>query len=146
MRHELDKIDRHILGILKTTGRIPMKGLSSAVGLSRSALLTRIKRLEETGVILGYKAIVSDDENAKAIEAVLLVKVQKTPAYDVIAAIKSTEFVRSCRSVTGDVDLIVEIAASSVDELNETRDLVASVQGVLDVKTHIVLATNFKSD
>ena len=50
---KLDAIDRKILGLLRSNGRIPNNELAAAVGLSASACLRRVRLLEQSGVIQG---------------------------------------------------------------------------------------------
>lgn len=59
MRDQLDPIDRRILEILVTDARIPLTELARAVGLSKTPVAQRLKRLEESGIITGYRAILS---------------------------------------------------------------------------------------
>ena len=56
---QLDPIDRRILEILVADARIPLTELARAVGLSKTPVAQRLKRLEETGIITGYRAILS---------------------------------------------------------------------------------------
>lgn len=55
----LDPIDRRILEILVADARIPITELARAVGLSKTPVAQRLKRLEESGIITGYRAILS---------------------------------------------------------------------------------------
>ena len=59
MKDQLDAIDHRILRILVTDARIPLTELARAVGLSKTPVAQRLKRLEETGIITGYRAILS---------------------------------------------------------------------------------------
>ena len=56
---QLDPIDRRILEILVADARIPLTELARAVGLSKTPVAQRLKRLEESGIITGYRAILS---------------------------------------------------------------------------------------
>jgi Lrp/AsnC family transcriptional regulator, leucine-responsive regulatory protein len=141
----IDKIDRQILKILARYGRKPLKQLASAVGLSRSTLTTRLRRLEREGFIQGYCAILSSSISPRPNQAVLLGKLDKTPAYDIVDAIRQIDEVIQCRSVAGDIDLVLDVAADAVEALNKVRDRVSIISGVADVRTHMVLATNFRT-
>src|SRR5437879_13635967 len=55
-RNELDAVDRKILRILGTDGRASYQAIADDVGLSRPAVMERVKRLEESGHIAGYHA------------------------------------------------------------------------------------------
>lgn len=141
----LDETDRSILGILARSGREPLKRLASMVGLSRSAMTARLRRLERDGIIQGYCAVLSSAAHPRPNQAVLLVRVAKTPAYDVIDALSRVYEVVQCRSVAGDIDLVVDVAAESIAALNRVRDDISALPGVADVRTHLILATNFKT-
>ncbi|MDW4496639.1 Lrp/AsnC ligand binding domain-containing protein [Sulfitobacter sp. D35] len=56
-RADLDRLDRRILSVLAEDGRISIADLSRRIGLSKSPTQARLRRLEESGVILGYRAM-----------------------------------------------------------------------------------------
>src|SRR5439155_737567 len=56
IKTELDAVDRHILRLLASDGRASYQALADEVGLSRPAVMERVKRLEESGYITGYGA------------------------------------------------------------------------------------------
>ena len=72
-------------------------------------------------------------------------KLDKTPAYGIVDAIRQIDEVIQCRSVAGDIDLVLDVAADTVETLNRVRDQVSTIAGVSDVRTHMVLATNFRT-
>ena len=65
----MDVTDYRIIEILQKDGRISMKDLGKIVGLTSPAVSERVKRLEESGVIEGYKAIVNPDALGRVIKA-----------------------------------------------------------------------------
>ena len=65
----MDVTDYRIIEILQDDGRISMKDLGKIVGLTSPAVSERVKRLEESGVIEGYKAIVNPDSLGRVIKA-----------------------------------------------------------------------------
>jgi Lrp/AsnC family leucine-responsive transcriptional regulator len=141
----LDETDRQILKILARSGREPLKQLASAVGWSRSTLTARLRSLERDGFIQGYCAILSSSITSRPNQAVLLVKLDKTPAYDIVDVIRQIDEVIQCRSVAGDIDFILDVAADAVETLNKVRDRVSTISRVADVRTHMVRATNFRT-
>ncbi|MDG1076984.1 MAG: winged helix-turn-helix transcriptional regulator, partial [Planktotalea sp.] len=56
-RNDLDSFDHKILKIIASEGRISVTELATRIGLSKSPTQTRLKRLEENGVIKGYRAM-----------------------------------------------------------------------------------------
>ena len=65
----MDITDYKIINILQEDGRISMKDLGKIVGLTSPAVSERVKRLEESGVIQGYKAIVNPDKLGRVIKS-----------------------------------------------------------------------------
>ncbi|OQM75557.1 Lrp/AsnC family transcriptional regulator [Manganibacter manganicus] len=135
---ELDAKDRAILAILSREARIPMKALAARVGLSRSAASERVTQLERTGVIRGYRADIGQME-PNAIRAFLLITLSHTPAIDMLDTLASYSEVRRVSSISGHLDLVIEVEVPSIDRLNTMRDIMASAEAVHDLTTLIVL-------
>lgn len=133
----VDDIDRRILELLQQDASRPIKALAGAVHLSRSAVRERIARLQTTGVIRRYTIDVAPPPGA--LTAVLLVKLVRTPAPATIRRIVACPEVFRCSSLSGEIDLLVEVAASDIAAINRIRDMVADDPGVADVVTSIVL-------
>lgn len=133
----LDDKDRKILEMLRGDARLSLKALAAAVGLARSSLRDRLSRLEADGVIRGYHAAIDDGDQTVA--AYLFVRLRQTPAPDFIALLRRMPGVRSCTSLTGEIDLLVEIAAATTEQLNALRDRISSQPAVADLTTSIVL-------
>jgi len=136
----LDDKDRRILDLLRQDARLPLKTLAARVGLARSSLRDRLSRLEADGIIRGYRAEIAAP--ASGVSACLFVRLKRTPALDLIETLRTTPGVRSCVSLTGDVDLLIELSASSTEELNAIRDRISAHESVADLTTSIVLNRN----
>lgn len=135
---KLDARDREILGILSKEARIPLKMLAGRIGLSRSATSERVAQLEKAGVIRGYRADIGQMGEG-LVCAFLLVTLVRTPSLGILDELARYPEVRRVSSVSGQLDLVVEVEVPSIDRLNTLRDLVASHQGVDDLTTAIVL-------
>lgn len=135
---QLDAKDRDILAILSREARIPLKTLAARVGLSRSAATERVAALEKSGVIRGYRADIGQMEK-DVIRAFLLVSLTRTPSIGVLDMLAGHSEVRRVSSISGQLDLIVEVEVSSIDRLNTLRDLIAGQGNVQDLTTLIVL-------
>jgi DNA-binding Lrp family transcriptional regulator len=134
----MDDIDLQILHLLQQDARLPLKTIAGHVGLARSSVRERISKLEAAQVIRGYRAHVADAADG-GIRAFLLVRLQRTPAPDVIRHITALPGARRCYSVSGDIDLVVELGVATMHELNERRDTVARLAGVADLTTVPIL-------
>ncbi|CAM2172662.1 HTH asnC-type domain-containing protein [Paraburkholderia sacchari] len=135
---ELDATDREILTVLSKDARIALKALAARIGLSRSATSERVANLERSGVIRGYRADIGEI-NPNVIRAILMVSLKRTPANQLLDLLAEQPEVRRVSSVSGELDLIVEIEAGNIDGLNRVRDWVANYETVDDLTTSIVL-------
>lgn len=135
---ELDAKDRNILSILSKEARIPLKALAGRIGLSRSATSERVAHLEKIGVIRGYRADIGQMDKG-LVSAFLLVTLVRTPSIGILDQLARFPQVRRVSSVSGQLDLIVEVETSSIDSLNSLRDSIAGHDGVEDLTTSIVL-------
>ncbi|MEM1427912.1 MAG: Lrp/AsnC family transcriptional regulator [Pseudomonadota bacterium] len=113
----LDSIDRHILAVLASDGRISMTGLGQRVGLSKTPVTARVKRLEGLGVIAGYRAELSAARLGLEHVAFLEVKLSDTReqclrAFN--AAIREIPEVEACHMVAGGFDYLVKVRTRDV--------------------------------
>lgn len=136
----LDDKDRQILELLRADARLPLKTLAARIGLARSTLRDRLSRLEADGIIRGYHAEVA--YGGPTVSAYLFVRLKSTPAPGLITVLRRMPEVKSCTSLTGDIDLLVEVAAPTTDRVNALRDRISSHETVADLTTSIVLNRN----
>ena len=137
----LDDTDRKIIAILRENAREPIKGIATKTGIARSTVRHRLERLENSGVIAGYKAIVRQEQST-GVEAFLLARLNQTPAYDLIGKLSGIPEIQRCSSLSGEIDLIIEVVAAHAERLNEIRDLVANEAVVESLTTSIILSRN----
>ncbi|WP_025126658.1 Lrp/AsnC family transcriptional regulator [Pseudomonas sp. PH1b] len=135
---DLDAKDREILEILSKEARVALKTLAARIGLSRSATSERVINLERSGVIRGYRADIGEID-ANVIRAILLVSLKRTPAISLLDLLAQNSQVRRVSSVSGQLDLVIEVESRTIDDLNRVRDRVASHETVEDITTAVVL-------
>ena len=111
IKDALDKLDRSILRCLQANGRETYDVIGEQVGLSPSAVLRRVKRLEEVGVIDRYVALVKPESVGLGLTAYLNVRLEKATEshkrnpMDVFrAAVQTWPEVVECASLTGEMD------------------------------------------
>ncbi len=142
---DIDATDHKILSILSQEARIPMKTLAGRIGLSRSATSERVARLEKNGVIRGYRADIGLLDDA-ALQAFLMVTLKRTPSFPILDNLAGLPQVRKVSSVSGQLDLVVEVEVPSINALNEIRNRIAEFDNVEDLTTNIVLRREILRD
>ncbi|MEH0168099.1 Lrp/AsnC family transcriptional regulator [Roseateles microcysteis] len=114
--HQLETIDRRILRALQIDGRVTYDALAAEVGLSPSAVLRRVRRLEESGVISAYVALVPPEKVGLGLTAYINVRLEKhteshkrNPMDLFRAAVQTWPEVVECAALTGDMDYLLRV-------------------------------------
>lgn len=145
MREQLDDIDRHLLALLQQDGRATNQDLADEVGLSPSACLRRVRRLEETGVIAGYTAVLAPAVTGAARTVVVEVSLTSQHedalhAFEVAAA--DVPGLRSCHLLAGDADYLIVLGVQDVDAYEVIhREHLARLPHVARLRTSVALRT-----
>ena len=140
---KLDRLDRDILAVLQTDARISLQELSKQVGLSASPCWTRIRRMEEAGVIEGYTVRL----NAQAVGLAETVIVQVTldshsdeALFAFGRALADIPEVLEALLVSGDYDYILRIAVSDTRDYERLlRERLYKIPGLRHSKSSFVL-------
>lgn len=108
----LDGFDRKILEILAVNGRITTTDLATRIGLSKTPTQARVKRLEQDGYILGYRATL--DPIKLGLESVAFVEVKLTDTRETAlrafnAAVQALAEVEQCHMIAGGFDYLLKI-------------------------------------
>ncbi len=144
---ELDALDRRILVALQANGRLSYEELGGKVGLSASASLRRVKRLEEAGVIAGYVALARARKVGLALTAYINVRLAKHADSDkrhpmdlFAAAVLGWPEVQECVSLTGDMDYLLKVLVADMDHYaGFVMDTLLKHPSVQDCKTSFVM-------
>ena len=113
----MDEYDRTILSVLSIEGRISMTALGERVGLSKTPVTARVKRLEEEGVITGYRATLSASKLGVEHIAFLEVKLSDTreKALDAFnQAVRAIPEVEACNMIAGGFDYLIKVRTSDI--------------------------------
>ncbi|MEF7615022.1 Lrp/AsnC family transcriptional regulator [Aquincola sp. MAHUQ-54] len=143
----LDALDRRILRALQDHGRTTYDELAAAVGLSPSAALRRVKRLEEAGVIAGYVALVRPERVGLGLTAYVNVRLEKqsesskrNPMDLFRAAVQTWPEVVECVSLTGEMDYLLRVLVADMAHYARfISDVLLRHPSVQDCKTSFVL-------
>jgi Lrp/AsnC family leucine-responsive transcriptional regulator len=155
LQQNLDAIDIAVVRMLQQQGRLTNAELADRVGLSPSACLRRVQRLELDGVIAGYRAIVDPRSIGLGLEAFVGVKLVQKDQKSIdrfIEQVAQWEEVVACYILTGDVDFMLHVVTIDLDAYSDfvvgrllTAPSMASVNSNIvlrTVKAHAGLPTN----
>ncbi|MDK2782074.1 MAG: Lrp/AsnC family transcriptional regulator, regulator for asnA, asnC and gidA [Archaeoglobi archaeon] len=134
----VDERDKKILEMLMRNARIPKVRIAEELGVTEAAVRKRISRLEESGIIVGYRAVV-DFKKSEMVASLAGVDVEPEALWRVIRSLRNIENVASLWLTTGDHALMMEIFANSTEELSRIHDEISEIPGVLRVCPSIIL-------
>jgi len=145
--HALDKLDKAILRLLQQNGRETYDVVGEQVGLSPSAVLRRVKRLEEAGVIDRYVALVKPEAVGLGLTAYLNVRLEKhtethkrNPMDLFRAAVQTWPEVVECAALTGEMDFLLRVVVEDMGHYSRfIMDTLLKHPSVQDCKTSFVL-------
>lgn len=144
---KLDQVDRRILRALQVDGRTTYDTLSEQVGLSPSAVLRRVKRLEESGAIASYVALVPPERVGLGLTAYINVRLEKhvevhkrTPMDLFRAAVQAWPEVVECSALTGEMDYLLRAVFADMQHYSRfIMETLLKHPSVEDCRTSFVL-------
>ena len=138
----MDMTDHKIIEILQEDGRISMKDLGKIVGLTSPAVSERVKKLEEAGIIEGYKAIISPDALGRVIKAFIHISLPNNMYKKFLNEARKDPRIVECHHITGDDCSVLKVIVKDMYELEEVID---SIKEIGSTKTSVILSTPIQS-
>ncbi|GAA2060721.1 Lrp/AsnC family transcriptional regulator [Catenulispora yoronensis] len=140
----MDDIDRHIVAALVADGRMSYTDLGKLIGLSTSAVHQRVQKLEERGVLRGFRAVVDPEALGLALTAFISVKpIDPAAPDDVPDRLRDLIEVEDCYSVAGDENYILKVRVGTAGELESLLGRIRTAAEV-STRTTVVLSTPFE--
>ena len=142
----MDALDRQIIAALRANGRATYADLGRKVGLSASAVHERVGKLESSGVIVGYHAVV--DPSAVGLGVTALIGISLSDAVDhedVARRLRDLSEIEDCWFIAGDDSYMLKVRAPDVDGLEKIIRRLSGTEGVSRTRTTIVLSTKWEN-
>ncbi len=138
---QIDETDRRILKQLQRDGRMSFKKIGDDVGVSEATVFVRVKKLQEKGVLKGFRAVVDPKTVGKTLTAIVLVRAHPQTFSGMLDALKKLDDVYEIYDVTGEYYSILKIRTTGTDELGRIMDQIGTIEGIAGTETIIVLRT-----
>jgi Lrp/AsnC family leucine-responsive transcriptional regulator len=140
----VEDLDRQILQLLATDGRRSYTDLAKDTGLSVSAVHQRVRRLEQRGVLRGYRAVVNADEAGLPLTAFVSIKpIDPAAPDDAPDRLAHLDAIEACHSVAGDESYILKVRVASPAALESLLQEIRAAASV-STRTTVVLSTPFE--
>ena len=136
----MDALDIAILHSLAQNARRKASAISQEISLSVSAVIERIRKMEDSGIIQGYTTVLDQKRLGNDISAYMEVCLEH-PKYceGFVAQALALENVLTCHYLTGDFDFMLYLVAKSSEALEAIHRQIKGIEGVSSTKTHFVL-------
>jgi DNA-binding Lrp family transcriptional regulator len=140
-----DQIDQQIVSLLRAGARRSFREVGEAVGLSAPAVARRVDRLEASGHITGYPAVLDPEQLGWPMQAIVFLFCEGTmDAVEVKAAVEDHPEVVAAYTVAGEASAMLLVRASDTRHLERLLEGLREHRGVLRTQTQIVLSTLFE--
>jgi DNA-binding Lrp family transcriptional regulator len=136
----MDDLDEKLLAALAANSSTPTSQLARRFRIARSTVQARIERLEREGIIAGYTVRLGQALTLRRIRATVLVQAEPRATAQILQRLKAMPEVELAHTTTGRVDLILQIAAETTRDLDETLDRLGSIPGIRDTESLIHLS------
>jgi Lrp/AsnC family leucine-responsive transcriptional regulator len=141
----MDAVDRQLLAALRANARASWAELGRQIGLSGPSVQERVRRLEERGVIAGYRTVLSPSEVELGVSALVgLIQGDDVESEDVAEQLRQVDEVEDCWYVAGEENFVVKVRARDVAALEAVVAKLRRLPGVSRTRTTVVLSTRWE--
>ena len=138
----MDKIDLGILRCLKENSRQTASTISQTINLSVSAVIERIRKMEQKGIIRQYTVVLDEKQLGNDLTVFISIRLEH-PRYGEAFAREAAQHpsISECHYIAGDVDYLLKVTTNSSNNLEAVHQDIKQMSGVSWTKTLYVLST-----
>ena len=138
--HGLDNLDNLIVNLLLEDGRMSYSDIAERVGVSRTAVKNRVKHLENSGIIKGYKAVINPENAPEMMIFVTNIETQAEHFEECKRIFAESEQTVTVVQTTGNCHLVAICLAPDVKTMRDfVNRIYKAVPGILSINAHSVL-------
>ena len=137
----IDKLDVALLGALTRDARAGVVELSARLGVARNTVQSRLRRLEEDGLLIGFRPDLDLERAGIDVVAFVALEIVQGRLQDVIAELATVPEVLEVHATTGREDLLVRVATITQASLQDLIEQILSIPGVSHSSTTLALTT-----
>ena len=137
----MDDSDTQLLSELRRDGRASLSELAQRLGLSRATVRIRLERLVQRGEIVAFTVLTRGDASPAPVRALMLIGIEGRGAERIMARLAGFAAVTAVHSTNGKWDLMAELAAQTLEELDTVIFRIREIEGVMQSETNLILST-----
>ncbi|RJE72408.1 AsnC family transcriptional regulator [Pseudoalteromonas sp. MSK9-3] len=140
----INKHDEKLIALLRTNARSSISDLARGLDVSRSTVQSRLLKLEQSGVITGYRVEFGSAYIEGLVSAHVSIKVRQKLTTQTTIALKHIDQISALYAISGEYDMIAIVEAQSLEQLNHILDDIGNLDGVERTNSAVILETKFK--
>jgi len=140
----MNPVDTNLLALLRENARRSTSELARSLGVSRSTIQSKIKKLEQKGVIKGYTVEYGEEYENRLVSAHVLITVHQKLTGRTNRSLHGIPQVKSLHAISGDYDLIAVLITETTEELSAILDQIGNLEGVERTNSSFILETKFE--
>ncbi len=133
--------DEKLLSLLKLNGRESVSSLARKMGVSRTTIQDRIKKLEENGTIAGYSVRLGPESSGQQISAFVEITLEPHRLPAIVPELKAIAAIDVIHTVSGKFDLIVKLSETTPQRIDAVLDMIGQIKGISQTSSAIILST-----
>ena len=137
----IDQLDAEILSKLIANARAGVAELASELGVSRTTVQLRMRRLEDEGVLVGFQPIINLSAIGMPVQALVTLEIDQRVMASIIRGLQMLPEVLEVRIQAGREDLLVHVAIPSLEALQELTAVVVQIDGVRKTTSTFTVST-----
>ncbi|MDC9720657.1 MAG: Lrp/AsnC family transcriptional regulator [Gammaproteobacteria bacterium] len=141
MQEFIDSKDQAIVSLLQKDGRMSVQDMAKMLGLTRATVSKRIEKLEASGIITGYTAVVRKDFVHKKVRGWVMITTIPNMEEGAISKMKLISEVNKIYTTNGRWDLAVEIRSSDLEAFDKALSDIRQVKGIETTETNLLLSS-----
>lgn len=142
--YELSPLEHELIELLQADARQPVVQLAKALNVSRLTVQKHLQRLQDKQVIQGFTLRLHPSFLGRRIVAQVLIDTDQKYMGAVVRSLEKILVIRSVYSISGEYDLVAELAADSTTELDIAMDQISAIEGVKRTHSSMLLAQKLR--
>lgn len=139
----LDDPDKRLLALLREDARLATAELARRLGVARTTVVERLKRLESRGVISGFTVRMNPRYEARLLQVHVLLDVDPKKSEAVVAALRAMPQVKAVHAISGAFDSLAFVEGETTEEIDRVLDAIGHLPGVGRTQSSLVLSVKF---
>ncbi len=137
----MDDLDRRLLTLLHRDGRASVSELADHLGVTRTTARARLEALKKRGEIVGFTVVTRQDVAQNPVRGLMMLGIEGRGTERVMSRVAAMPQVMAVHSTNGTWDLIAEIGAETLEELDQVLFAIRRMEGITRSETNLLLST-----